>query len=46
MQWNPGYSYTYIFKVMKGGGIKFDVVQVAIKYWESMQSSEYKVYNW
>ena len=46
MQWSPGYSYTYIFKVMTGGGIKFDEVQVAVKQWELTAPTERKVYNW
>lgn len=46
MQWSPGYSYTYIFKVMTGGGIKFDEVQVAIRQWELTPPTERKVYNW
>ena len=46
MSWSPGYSYTYIFKVMEGGGIKFDEVQVAIKKWDIASSVEHQVHNW
>ncbi|MBO4564659.1 MAG: four helix bundle suffix domain-containing protein [Bacteroidaceae bacterium] len=46
MSWSPGYSYTYIFKVMEGGGIKFDEVQVAIKTWDVASTATRQVYNW
>lgn len=47
MDWNPGYSYTYIFKIMPGGDLKFDDVQVAIKNWIVMTPGDpHKVYNW
>lgn len=46
MQWSPGYSYTYIFKVLTGGGIKFDDVQVAVKQWELTAPTGRTVYNW
>lgn len=47
MIWNPGYSYTYVFKIMPGGDLKFDEVQVAIKSWDIWPSGDpHKVYNW
>ena len=45
MEWHPGYSYTYIFKITREGGIEFDVVQVAIKNWED-RDVKHHVYNW
>jgi len=46
MNWLPGYSYTYIFKVSAGGDISFNEVQVAIKKWTITSTEEKEVYNW
>lgn len=46
MQWDPGYSYTYIFKIVQDGDIKFDEVQVAIKQWVVYSKIEHSVHNW
>ena len=45
MEWHPGYSYTYIFKITREGGIEFDEVQVAVKNWE-VRNITHSVYNW
>ena len=46
MQWRPGYSYTYIFKVNEDGGVEIDLVQAAFKPWVEQSSDDYEVYNW
>ena len=45
MSWKPGYEYTYVFRITEGG-IAIDVVQVAIKDWETNTSVDRAVYNW
>ena len=46
MQWQPGFQYTYNFKITEKGGITMDIIQVAINDWGNRQSSEHTVYNW
>ena len=46
MTWNPGYDYTYIFKITEGGGVSLDNVQVAVNTWNVRASVEHPVYNW
>ena len=46
MQWKPGYSYTYIFKITDSGGVEIDMVQAAFTPWGERESSNYEVYNW
>ena len=46
MTWNPGYDYTYIFKITEGGGVSLDNVQVAINTWNVRASVDHPVYNW
>ena len=45
MQWQPGYSYTYIFKVTEEGGVEIDLVQSAFREWDNVEINHY-VYNW
>lgn len=45
MQWLPGYSYTYIFKVTEEGGVEIDLVQSAIREWTEA-AIDHNVYNW
>ena len=45
MQWQPGYSYTYVFKVNEEGGVEIDLVQSAFTPWTELEASG-KVYNW
>lgn len=46
MQWKPGFSYTYIFKITDNGGVEIDMVQAAFTPWVDAVSDEYEVYNW
>lgn len=45
MQWYPGYSYTYIFKVTEEGGVEIESVQSAVMQWTELEN-EHTVYNW
>ena len=45
MQWLPGYSYTYIFKVTEEGGVEIGWVEYAMTPWTEMEVSK-SVYNW
>ncbi len=46
MSWDANYSYTYIFKILEGGGVIFDEVQVGIKGWNNAETFNHPVYNW
>ena len=46
MTWQPGYSYTYIFKVNDEGGVELDNVAIGVKNWAIEKESEYLIYNW
>ena len=46
MDWKAGYEYTYIFKILEGGGIVFDEVQVGIRNWEDAGTEYHPVFNW
>lgn len=45
MQWKPGYSYTYIFKITDKGGIEVGWVEYAVVPWSEM-AGDRDVYNW
>ena len=45
MQWLPGYSYTYIFKILEEGGVEIELVQAAVTPWTEMEIT-HPVYNW
>ena len=45
MQWLPGYSYTYIFKITDQGGVEIAMVQSAVTPWTEMETN-HAVYNW
>ena len=45
MQWLPGYSYTYIFKITEEGGVEIGWVEYAMIPWTEMEVSK-SVYNW
>lgn len=45
MQWKPGYSYTYIFKITEEGGVAIGWVDYAVVPWIEMTISK-SVYNW
>ena len=46
MQWLPGYSYTYIFKINEEGGVSMDMVQSAFTEWTTEITTTHTVYNW
>ena len=45
MQWKPGYSYTYIFKITDKGGVEIGWVDYKVTPWTEMEVSK-SVYNW
>ena len=45
MQWLPGYSYTYIFKVTEEGGVEIGWVEYAVTLWTDLENDK-SVYNW
>ena len=45
MTWQPGYSYTYIFKITEQGGVEIDMVQSAVTPWTELENDR-QVYNW
>ena len=45
MQWLPGYSYTYIFKITDEGGVEIGWVDYAVTPWTEMAAT-WAVYNW
>ena len=45
MQWQPGYSYTYIFKITDAGGVEIGWVESAVTPWTEMEADR-TVYNW
>ena len=45
MQWKPGYSYTYIFKITDKGGVEIGWVDYKVTPWTDMEVSK-SVYNW
>ena len=45
MNWLPGYSYTYVFKINEEGGVEIDMVQSAFIPWVELEGSK-TVYNW
>lgn len=46
MSWKAGYEYTYIFKILDGGDITIDVIQVAINDWKEKAVIDRPVFNW
>ena len=46
MEWQPGYAYTYIFKITENGGVEIDAVQSAFTSWTLHETDDYKIYNW
>lgn len=46
MTWTPGYQYTYIFKILEGGEVSLDNVQVAIDDWTIKERVDHQVFNW
>ena len=46
MTWNPGYSYTYIFKVNADGGVELGEVMSAYIDWKDGKEADHTIYNW
>lgn len=46
MEWLPGFSYTYIFKVSEEGGVEFGGVYTAYIDWMTGKEVDYSIYNW
>ena len=46
MTWQPGFQYTYIFKVNAEGGVSIDMVQAGFIAWVDDETEEYVIYNW
>ena len=46
MEWLPGYSYTYIFKVNGDGGVELTSVRTSFADWKTGGDKEYILYNW
>lgn len=46
MNWNPGYRYTYIFKVNDDGSVKLESVEVGVTTWTDVPPVDYNLYNW
>ena len=45
MRWQPGYSYTYVFKITDEGGVEIGWVESAVTPWTEM-FADWTVYNW
>ena len=45
MHWLPGFSYTYIFKIINKGGVEIGGVELAVTPWTEMETT-HNVYNW
>ena len=45
MQWQPGYSYTYIFKITDEGGVEIGWVEYVVTPWTEMEAN-WTTYNW
>lgn len=46
MDWQPGFEYTYIFKVNEEGGVEFGGVLSAYTDWQPGAEADHTVYNW
>lgn len=45
MNWQPGYEYTYVFKITEEGGVEIGTVQTAYTDWKKVEK-EHEVHNW
>ena len=45
MNWLPGYTYTYIFKIHVNKGVSIDIVQSAFTEWVD-NTADHTVFNW
>jgi hypothetical protein len=46
MDWLPGYSYTYVFKVSGEGGVELATVRTSFTDWNDDGDRELSLYNW
>ena len=46
MGWEPGFQYTYVFKITESGGVELDTVQSGFTPWISGGEQGHTVYNW
>lgn len=46
MTWQPGYLYTYIFKVNDEGGVELQTVNIGVKDWVDADPANHYLYNW
>ena len=46
MDWQPCYSYTYIFKVNEAGGVELQYVGTGYTDWQGNEAKDHAVYNW
>ena len=45
MKWEPGYQYTYVFKITDQGGVEIDLVESAFSTWYEIQGNT-EIHNW
>ncbi len=45
MRWLPGYSYTYVFRILDEGGVEIGWVESAVTPWTDI-NAHHTVYNW
>ena len=45
MNWEPGYQYTYVFKITDMGGVEIDLVESAFSAWYEIQGNT-EIHNW
>ena len=46
MDWQPGFSYTYIFKVNAEGNVELGSFHIGKTTWKEGDEAEYILYNW
>lgn len=46
MTWAPGHQYTYIFKILEGGEVVLDNLQVFVNDWNVTDNVDHTIYNW
>ncbi len=46
MQWEPGYQYTYIFKLTESGINYISLLKVGMREWGEGESGDHNLHNW
>ena len=46
MTWAPGHQYTYIFKILEGGEVVLENLQVFVNDWNVTDNVDHTIYNW